>query len=133
MNKCSLHIGRPPLSKLTISPTLFDPYFPLLQSDIKIDNILLSQSWVAKLTDFGFAKEAIDSEGFTVLSDTFCGTRPYYSPQIVLRTPYSPFKADIYALGVVLYAMMHNRFPFHFKDNKQMAEEQLDLDYRLGR
>ena len=43
--------------------------------DIKIDNILLNENWVAKLTDFGFAVEAVDSEGNTMHSKTYCGTQ----------------------------------------------------------
>lgn len=102
--------------------------------DNKIDNILLGQSWTAKLTDFGFATDAtVDADGNPVLSATYCGTLPYYAPQIVRKTPYNAFKADVWAHGVVLYAMTHNRFPFHFKDPKQMVKEQTDEKYRTSR
>ncbi len=49
-----------------------------------------------------------------------------------MRKPYDPFKSDIWALAIVLYAMLHNRYPFHFKDIKQMVEEQTDLEYRAA-
>ena len=120
--------------------------------DIKIDNILLTETsknnnnnnnnntitiisdWIAKLTDFGFATDqTVDTEGYPILSRTYCGTVPYYSPQIVTKKPYSPFKADVWAHGVVLYAMTHNRFPFHFKDTKLMVKEQNDINYRYKR
>lgn len=29
-------------------------------------------------------------------------------------------------MGVVLYAMLNNRFPFHFQDNKKLYKEQTD-------
>ena len=51
---------------------------------------------------------------------------PYYSPQLVAKKPYSTFKADVWAMGVVLYAMLDNRFPFHFQDPKKMYKEQTE-------
>ena len=101
--------------------------------DIKIDNILLNNN-VAKLTDFGFAKECWDANNDRViLSETFCGTEPYYSPQIVARKPYNAFSADSWAMGVTLFCMLNNKFPYHFGDTKRMLNEQTDPNYIKGR
>ena len=98
--------------------------------DIKIDNILLDENDIAKLTDFGFAKESVDKEtNEMIVSETFCGTEPYYSPQIVMRKPYNPFLADVWAMGVVLFAMLNNKFPFHFGDARVMLREQKDPNH----
>ncbi|KAH7644184.1 hypothetical protein HUG17_6546 [Dermatophagoides farinae] len=95
--------------------------------DIKLDNILLDKNFNCKLTDFGFVDLIMDDTDINeVISQTFCGTLPYYSPQIASKKPYNPFKADVWAMGIVLYAMLHNRFPYHFKDVKKMAKEQMD-------
>lgn len=95
--------------------------------DIKLDNILLDDKYNCKLTDFGFANLAKDDQDIScALSETYCGTVPYYSPLLATKTPYNPFKADVWALGVVLYAMLNNRFPFHFQDIKQLHREQMD-------
>lgn len=101
--------------------------------DIKVDNILLDEKYIAKLTDFGFAKEGRDPETREVkMSKTFCGTEPYYSPQIIQKHEYNPFLADVWAMGVVLFAMLNNKFPFHFnKGKKIMLEEQLNHRYKL--
>ena len=81
----------------------------------------------AKLTDFGFARIAYDPEtGRLNLSETFCGTLPYYCPQILQKRPYNPFKADVWAMGVVLYGMLNNKFPFKFKDLRRMLQTQLN-------
>lgn len=53
--------------------------------DIKLDNILLDGNNVPKFTDFGFAREIkTDENGKLELCQTFCGTEPYYSPQVNL-------------------------------------------------
>ena len=101
----------------------------IVHRDIKIENILLCENNVAKLTDFGFACEAVDDEGFTILSETFCGTRPYYSPEILFNKGYNPLKADTWAMGVVLYILLHNKFPFHHKNKEQQQTEVLDPKY----
>ena len=63
--------------------------------DIKLDNILLNDNHDAKLTDFGFASLVEDDSVnvYEASSETFCGTVPYYSPQLVAKKPYNPFKA----------------------------------------
>ena len=104
--------------------------------DIKLDNILLDDTNHTKLTDFGFANLITDEsmDVYAAVSDTFCGTAPYYSPQLVAKKPYNPFKADCWAMGVVVYAMLCNRYLFHFKDAKIMYREQTNYpEYIRGR
>ena len=87
-----------------------------------------------KLTDFGFAKEAWDdTKGEVILSETFCGTEPYYSPEILRRVKYDPFKADVWAMGVVLFAMLNNKFPFHFGKAKEQLKEINDPNHLAKR
>ncbi|KAI2800488.1 hypothetical protein RDWZM_009154 [Blomia tropicalis] len=101
--------------------------------DIKIDNVLLHNNR-AKLTDFGFARNAYDLDRHAaILSGTFCGTQPYYSPQLVQRRRYNPFAADCWAMGVMLFAMLNNKFPFHFDNDKTMLAEQLNPDHLATR
>ena len=42
------------------------------------------------------------------------------SPEIVKKNEYNGFKADIWALGVVLYVMLTGRFPFKAKTEKEL-------------
>lgn len=98
--------------------------------DIKIDNVMLHDNKV-KLTDFGFAKD-LNKENEKP-STTFCGTEPYYSPQIVQRKPYDVFGADVWAMGVMLFCMLNNKFPYHFGDAKKMYKEQIDSNFIKGR
>lgn len=92
--------------------------------DIKLDNFLLSDKFIGKLSDFGFARIAFDENTNKVMmSNTYCGTLPYYSPQLLTRTPYNPFKTDVWSMGVSFYILLHNRFPYHHKDKNVMADE----------
>ncbi|KAJ1813644.1 serine/threonine protein kinase, partial [Coemansia sp. RSA 2598] len=86
--------------------------------DIKLDNILIKSSssasgapWV-KIADFGLARAVGDGE----LMRTICGTPSYLAPEIICRgsssTPYSK-GVDIWALGVMLYALHLKSFPFN--------------------
>lgn len=85
----------------------------VVHRDIKLENILLDSQNNLKLIDFGFARSnmiPVDDEA--ILSKTFCGSYAYASPEILRAIPYDPFKSDIWATGVVLYAMVIGRLPF---------------------
>lgn len=66
-----------------------------------------------KVSDFGFARGHLrTSTGQMVLSETFCGSYAYASPEILKGIPYHPMLSDIWSMGVVLYAMVFGRLPF---------------------
>lgn len=85
----------------------------VVHRDIKLENILLDSQNNLKLIDFGFARSnMIPADDEAILSKTFCGSYAYASPEILRAIPYDPFKSDIWATGVVLYAMVIGRLPF---------------------
>ncbi|XP_041483462.1 testis-specific serine/threonine-protein kinase 3-like [Lytechinus variegatus] len=96
--------------------------------DLKCENILLD--WgptgiMAKLTDFGFAREWC--EAFKPCS-TFCGSAAYASPEVLQAIPYDPHWADIWSLGVVLYIMVRfffitGRMPFDDSNIREALED----------
>lgn len=95
--------------------------------DLKLDNIMLFETFVAKLIDFGFARKAIDSRTNQIqLSHTYCGTAAYNCPNRLTFQPYDPFKSDVYSMGIVLFTMLHNRFPFHLQSAQELLAEVLD-------
>ncbi len=88
----------------------------IIHRDLKPDNIFLTEvggdkDWV-KVLDFGVAKLA-DSEGAGTLTQTgmIFGTPKYMSPEQAEGRPID-YRADIYALGVVLYELLVGRPPF---------------------
>lgn len=80
--------------------------------DLKCENILISQSGNVKLADFGFATYCVDRAGNRLLSTTFCGSTSYAAPEILSGIPHDPKPADVWSLGVVLYAMLTSSMPF---------------------
>ena len=104
---------------------------PVCHRDIKVENVLLDAHNNAKLSDFGFARE-VDLKN---MSNTHCGTEPYFCPELVEKKTYNPLMADIWAMGVMLFAMINGKFPFHFKDLKKnpsiMLREQRTHAYKF--
>ncbi|MCO4760069.1 MAG: protein kinase [Myxococcales bacterium] len=80
----------------------------MLHRDIKPDNILIAVDGTAKLLDFGLAR-AFD-DGFGEQS-VLAGTPYYMAPEQIDGSSVN-HKADIYALGVILYRMFTGRLPF---------------------
>lgn len=56
------------------------------------------------------------------LSETYCGSYAYASPEILKGIPYDPFLADIWAMGCVLYAMVFGRLPFDDRDPAKLIK-----------
>jgi serine/threonine protein kinase/tetratricopeptide (TPR) repeat protein len=71
-----------------------------------------TNSWMPKITDFGLAK-VLDSEGKQSVSAAFLGTPSYMAPeQAVGNSRTLDRRADIYALGAILYELLTGQPPF---------------------
>eukprot|EP00939_MAST-03C_sp_MAST-3C-sp1_P000238 g238.t1 len=90
--------------------------------DIKLDNILLDCSGsILKFTDFGFSTHIKDPEKDR--QRLFCGTPAYMAPEIIRGGSYRGFPVDIWAMGVVLYAVVCGRFPFMAKYERALYKK----------
>eukprot|EP00438_Fugacium_kawagutii_P012641 Skav215596 [mRNA] locus=scaffold666:281211:294284:+ [translate_table: standard] len=86
--------------------------------DLKLENLLLDKSREGvKIIDFGFAAHVPSKE--TKLK-AFCGTPSYMAPEIIRGEGYSGFAADVWALGVVIFALLSGTLPFAAKTEMQL-------------
>ena len=81
----------------------------VIHRDIKPQNILLSASGDAKVTDFGIARAAYSTPSSQ--ASLVLGTAGYMSPEQAMGEPADP-RSDLYSLGVVLYEMLTGELPY---------------------
>jgi len=77
----------------------------VIHRDIKPENILLDSNNNIKICDLGWAYKGTETR------TTFCGTMEYMAPEMITGEGHS-FAIDIWALGVLLYEMLHGYAPF---------------------
>ena len=82
----------------------------IVHRDLKPDNVIISTQGKTKITDFGISKVLDDSASLTA-TGSMVGTPAYMSPEQVRGDPVDG-RADIYALGIILYELLHGRPPF---------------------
>ena len=73
----------------------------VVHRDIKLENILINQSKVIKLIDFGFSVAISPGSKLNI----FCGTPSYMAPEIVNKKEYD-FAVDLWAAGILLFKIL---------------------------
>ncbi|NKB88947.1 MAG: protein kinase [Acidobacteria bacterium] len=93
----------------------------IVHRDIKPDNVMIGDDGTVKVLDFGVATlpEGLSAETATatdLLSDASspAGTVPFMAPEVLLGNE-SDGRADVFSLGVTLYAMLSGLHPFSAK------------------
>ncbi|XP_050424754.1 testis-specific serine/threonine-protein kinase 4-like [Adelges cooleyi] len=96
----------------------------VVHRDIKCENLLMDDGYNMKLSDFGFARaDMLNKNGQMAMSNTFCGSYAYASPEILKGTPYQPDASDVWSVGVVLYAMVFGTLPFDDTNYQKLLKE----------
>lgn len=80
----------------------------VIHRDLKAHNIFLTSRNIVKVGDFGISKVL---DGTSALATTAVGTPYYLAPEVINGEPYGR-KADVWALGVLLYELATLRKPF---------------------
>jgi len=69
-----------------------------------------------KIIDFGFSVYL----DYIYKERLFCGTKLYMSPELLIKKPYYPGPADIWALGVMMYILICGKFPYKAVSKKDI-------------
>ena len=97
----------------------------IVHRDIKPENLLLDKAKNLKLCDFGCSFEFLKHT--PAVRKTYCGTVDYMAPEFFQKVPHG-MAADVWALGVLLFEMVHARPPFDADDEADKIEAILDSD-----
>jgi ABC-type oligopeptide transport system substrate-binding subunit len=93
----------------------------VVHRDLKPENVLIAPDGTAKLSDFGLAR----SVSSRMTSDgTIVGTVFYLAPELALGHDFDG-RADLYALGVMLYELATGRLPFSADDPVAVISQHL--------
>ncbi|MGD8436857.1 MAG: protein kinase [Syntrophobacterales bacterium] len=99
----------------------------IVHRDIKPENIVVRRDSVVKLLDYGVAKELKEKD----ISSTMVGSRPFMSPEQISGE--SQIASDVWALGIVMYAIYTGYLPFYHDNEKILMDLILTTEPRPPR
>ena len=98
------------IMKQVVSATAKAHAIGIIHRDLKPQNIMVTDSGVVKIGDFGIA--SIQSLSQVTQTDTIMGSLHYLAPEIA-RGEKATAQCDIYALGIVFYELLRGEVPFN--------------------
>lgn len=94
----------------------------VVHRDLKAGNVLVNSRGMVKIVDFGVAAARASGDQHLTRTGVLIGTPRYMAPEQVLGKPVDA-RADIYALGVLMYEMLSGTLPY-------VAEDQMAVMYQ---
>ena len=83
----------------------------IVHRDIKPSNIMIEADGTVKVADFGLAKVVAQESAALTRSDMSLGTPDFIAPESMIPGLKVDARADLYAVGVMLYQMLTGRIP----------------------
>lgn len=102
--------------------------FNICHRDLKPENILLNSTNQVKIADFGMA--ALHQTESHHLQ-TACGSPHYAAPELLKNRAYRGDRADVWSLGVILYAILAASLPFDDPDVRQLLAKTKKGQYQM--
>jgi eukaryotic-like serine/threonine-protein kinase len=106
----------------------------IVHRDLKPANVIVGAGGQVKVLDFGIARllsigttQAIGGTGQTASGPGFIGTPGYAAPEQMVSSAVDE-RADLYALGVMLFEMISGRRPFPSNDPMTLSISKLGQD-----
>jgi serine/threonine-protein kinase len=96
----------------------------IVHRDLKATNLMLNEAGVVKVMDFGIAQ--VFGEAASQTASRPVGTPEYMSPEQV-RGEALDGRADVYALGVLLFKLLTGRLPIRGDTPADVMRAQLDV------
>lgn len=94
--------------------------------DLKAENILAAEydgKPLIKLIDLGFAKHKSKQDEPTIL-----GTAEYIAPELLKKEPHD-HRVDLYSLGILLYRIIYDEFPFDTSDQLEIYKDHVGKEF----
>ena len=98
----------------------------LIHRDVKPENVLISDDGRIKVADFGLAK-AMSATTQHTATGVLIGTVSYVAPELVVEGR-SDARADVYAVGVILYELLTGKKPHEGETPIQVAYKHVHED-----
>ncbi|KAG4302335.1 hypothetical protein PCK1_001607 [Pneumocystis canis] len=88
----------------------------VIHRDLKLGNLFLDENMNIKIGDFGLAALLISDDE---RKKTICGTPNYIAPEVLFgKQEGHSFEVDLWAVGIIMYAMLIGKPPFQSKEVK---------------
>jgi serine/threonine protein kinase len=101
----------------------------IVHRDVKPDNIMLTSNAPGlKLLDFGIAKLADEGTDWETKTGVVIGTPSFMAPEQVEGSSSVTDRADVYALGVIVFRLVSDRLPFLGATGKVRMMKRLEED-----
>lgn len=103
----------------------------VIHRDLKPSNVIvqnLHTSPVAKVFDFGLSVILSDGASRLTFSGSSFGTPQYMAPEQIRDTKHVDERADIYALGVITYELLTQRWPYSGATAQEVWHDALTND-----
>lgn len=97
----------------------------IVHRDIKPENVLIDEEGVAKVADFGLAKQTSNDDLALTSVGTAMGTPYYMSPEQVQGQSVDS-RSDVYSLGITAFQMLTGRVPFEGDTPMSVALKQVN-------
>lgn len=97
----------------------------IIHRDLKPQNILVTDSGVAKIADFGIA--SMQSLAQVTQTDVIMGSLHYLAPELA-RGEKATAQSDVYALGIVFYELLREEAPFNGESPVNIALKHMQED-----